>query len=186
MVEDEEKQVEQAELPLEVQPAPRRAAAPVEDEDVLEWTCHPVRRRPLVSLAVTLFVVMIGVVVYMATASNVFTVLTLVVLYASLAKFYFPTHYRFTGHGIEVKTTTQKLFKPWSMYRSMYPDKNGVLFSPFTRPTRLENFRGMYVLFADNRDAVIEYARNHVGVKAADSGTAQKRNDTPTSAGGEK
>jgi hypothetical protein len=177
MSEDETKQTEQTELPLSAQ-QPEAKAQPAEGEgQVMAWTCHPVRRRPLVSLLVTLFVILIGMVVYLATSSNIFTVLALVILYASLAKFYFPTRYRFTEKGFEVKTTTQKLFKPWSMFRSFYPDKNGVLLSPFTRPTRLENFRGVYIMFADNRDSVIEYVSQHVGAKkskAADSGAGDK------------
>ena len=175
MAEDETKQTEQTEqteLPLAAPSAPAEAELADDQGDVLGWTCHPVRRRPLVSLLVTLFIFLIGVVVYMATSSNTFTVLALVILYASLAKFYFPTRYRFTAKGIEVKTITQKLFKPWSMFRSYYPDKNGVLLSPFTRPTRLENFRGMYILFADNRDEVIQYVSRYVGVKKAKAAEA--------------
>ena len=172
MSEDETKQTEQTELPLSA-PQPEAEAQTGEDEgEVMEWTCHPVRRRPLVSLLVTLFVVLVGMVVYFATSSNVFTVLALVILYASLAKFYFPTRYRFTEKGFEVKTTTQKLFKPWSMFRSFYPDKNGVLLSPFTRPTRLENFRGVYIMFADNRDSVIEYISRFVGAKKSKAADA--------------
>lgn len=167
MTEDEIRQTEQTELPLAAHPPAEQPDTADEDGEVVEWTCHPVRRRPLVSLVVTVFVILIGMIVYMATSSNTFTVLALVILYASLAKFYFPTRYRFSGKGIQVKTTTQKLFKPWSMFRSFYPDKNGVLLSPFTRPTRLENFRGMYILFADNRNTVIDYVSRHVGAKKA-------------------
>lgn len=120
-------------------------------------------RRPLITFAVTVFVVVCGMAVYMATEqSQIFTVLTIVILYASLSKFYFPTRYIMNEHGIAVKTLTQKIEKPWSMYRSYYPDKNGVLISPFVEPTRIENFRGLFIMFNNNRDEVIAFLKDHV------------------------
>lgn len=46
-----------------------------------------------------------------------------------------------------------------SMFRSFYPDKRGVLLSPFTRPSRLENFRGVYVRYDGNKDEVDAFVK---------------------------
>ena len=134
-------------------------------EPALEWTCHPVKRKPLVSALVTLFIFVVVALVYYTTASRAFGVLAAVVMLASLAKFYFPTTYRLTHDRITIKTTTQTLHKDWSIYRSCYPDKNGILLSPFVRPSRLENFRGIYLMFANNRDEVTEFVKAHIGKK---------------------
>ena len=134
-------------------------------EPALEWTCHPVKRKPLVSALVTLFIFVVVALVYYTTASRAFGVLAAVVMLASLAKFYFPTTYRLTYERITIKTTTQTLRKDWSIYRSCYPDKNGILLSPFVRPSRLENFRGIYLMFANNRDEVTEFVKAHIGKK---------------------
>ena len=64
-----------------------------------------------------------------------------------------------------VKTTTQTLHKDWKVYRSYYVDKNGVLLSPFTEPTRLENFRGLYIMFNNNRDEVASFIKARIGGK---------------------
>jgi hypothetical protein len=132
---------------------------------VLEWTCHPVKRRPLVSVLVTLFIFAVVAVVFYTTESKAFGVLAAVVMLASLAKFYFPTTYSLTHKRITIKTTTQTLHKDWSIYRSCYPDKNGILLSPFVRPSRLENFRGVYLMFNNNRDEVISFVKAHIGRK---------------------
>ncbi len=134
-------------------------------EPTLEWTCHPVKRRPLVSAMVTLFIFVVVALVYYTTASRAFGVLAAVVMLASLAKFYFPTTYRLTHDRITIKTTTQTLHKDWSIYRSCYPDKNGILLSPFVRPSRLENFRGIYLMFNNNRDEVTSFVKAHIGRK---------------------
>ncbi len=134
-------------------------------EPALEWTCHPVKRKPLVSALVTLFIFVVVALVFYTTSSRAFGVLAAVVMLASLAKFYFPTTYRLTYERITIKTTTQTLHKNWSIYRSCYPDKNGILLSPFVRPSRLENFRGIYLMFNNNRDEVTSFVKAHIGRK---------------------
>jgi hypothetical protein len=130
----------------------------------VEWTVHPVRRRPFVSVLVTLLIIGITAAVFYTTNSRIFGVLALVIMLLSLAKFYFPTRYSFDPQGITIGTTTQSLRKKWSQYRSYYPDKNGVLLSPFSEPSRLENFRGLYIMTErDNRDDIIAYVKDHIG-----------------------
>ncbi|MDH3891612.1 MAG: divalent metal cation transporter [candidate division Zixibacteria bacterium] len=136
---------------------------PNEQGDSLQWRCHPVKRRLSVSFAVSLFIIIVAMAVFYSTDSRVFTVLALVVMLGSLAKFYFPTSYRLTAENVTVKTTTTTISKPWSQYRSFYPDKNGLLLSPFAEPSRLENFRGLYLMFSGNRDEVIAFVRDHIG-----------------------
>lgn len=135
--------------------------APDEGE-VLEWTCHPLKRKPLASAAVVLFIITVGVAIYLTTYSRLFTVLGLVILLMSLAKFFFPTRFKLSDRGIAIKTTTQTLFKDWKIYRSCYPDKKGILLSPFVEPSRMENFRGLYVMFEGNADEVTSFVRQRI------------------------
>ncbi|NOY89337.1 MAG: hypothetical protein GXO93_08130, partial [FCB group bacterium] len=96
------------------------------------------------------------------TSSKAFSLLTLIVMFASLSKFYFPTKFRLTDKKITVRYTIQTLTKDWTMYRSYYQDKNGVLLSPFLQPSRLENFRGLYLMFANNKEEVIAFVKAHI------------------------
>ena len=134
----------------------------VYDGPVLEWVCHPAKRNRVVTTAVTVFIAVIIFVVYLLTYSVFFTILGFVIMTASLAAFYFPTRYVLTEEEIIIKTTMQKLHKKWSQYRSYYPDKNGILLSPFVRPSRLENFRGTYIRFWDNKDEVVAFVKSMI------------------------
>lgn len=142
-------------------PSEKESAAS-EDSEILEWTCHPAKKNPKVTVAVSVFLVALVVIVYFVTYSVWFMALGAAILFGSLASFYLPTRFRLTDEEITMKATTQKTTKKWNQFRSYYPDKNGVLLSPFVRPTRLENFRGMYVRFWNNRDEVIEFVKNHI------------------------
>lgn len=133
---------------------------------LLEYRCHPARRDMRVTVLTTVFVVICIVAVWLISYSVLLTGLGVLILFGSLSGFYFPTRYYFYDDHLIVKTTTQALRKEWSQYRSYYPDKNGVLLSPFTHPTRLENFRGLYIKFAGNRDKVMNIVKAKIDVEA--------------------
>lgn len=144
-------------------PSENRAAVDSESEGIiLDWICHPAKRNKKVTVAVSVFIAILVAVVYYATFSIWFTILGFLILTGSLAGFYFPSHYQFTESKIIIKTTMQTLEKKWSQYRSYYSDKNGVLLSPFGRPSRLENFRGVYIKFWNNKDEVMAIVKDKI------------------------
>ncbi|MFQ5498574.1 MAG: hypothetical protein ACE5FH_02775 [Candidatus Zixiibacteriota bacterium] len=128
----------------------------------LRWTSHPMKRRPLATLLLSLFILLVSFFIYLATESSWFSLLGLVVLYVSTARFYWPTHYHLTDRDVTVKTSMQTVTKEWSAYRSCYPDKNGILLSPFMKPSRLENFRGIFLMFENNKDEVVTFVRQQI------------------------
>lgn len=139
-------------------------------KQTLEWICHPAKKNKYITALVTLFIVLLVVIVYYMTYSPWFAVLGFIILYASLSPFYFPTRYKLTDEEILIKTIFQTLHKKWSQYRSFYPDKNGILLSPFLRPTRLENFRGLYIRFWNNKDEVTAFVKDRIEkTKAAEA-----------------
>jgi hypothetical protein len=144
-----------------------------DEGEVLEWTCHKAKRRPMITLGVTALILLFGIFVYFMTDHSImFTAFALVVLFLSLARFYLPIRYRLTEKGIAIKSLTQALTREWKMFRTCYPDKNGILLSPFTRPTRLENFRGLFLLFEDNAEEVTDYVRRHLNRDAEPASTS--------------
>lgn len=133
-----------------------------ETKPILEYVCHPARRDMRVTVLATVFLIVCVVLVWLISFSPFLTALAVLILFGSLGGFYFPTRYRFYDDHIEIRTMIQTLRKNWSQFRSYYPDKNGVLLSPFVRPTRLENFRGQYIKFAANRDRVLEIVKSKI------------------------
>jgi hypothetical protein len=131
-------------------------------EPILAYVCHPAKRDMRITALTTLFIIVCVVLVWLITYSIFMTGLAVLILFGSLSGFYFPTRYYFYDDHLIVRTTVQKLRKEWSQFRSYYPDKNGVLLSPFVRPTRLENFRGLYIKFAGNRDRVLEIVKSKI------------------------
>ncbi len=136
--------------------------AAADKKPILEYVCHPAKRDMRVTVLATVFLIVCVVLVWLISFSPFLTALAVIILFGSLGGFYFPTRYTIYEDHIVVKTMIQTLRKNWSQFRSYYPDKNGVLLSPFARPTRLENFRGLYIKFAGNRDRVMEIVRSKI------------------------
>jgi len=131
-------------------------------EQTLSWVSHPFVRstgKSIIAVSAVTVSLFFGA-WYME--SIVFGALTGLVMFGSLAKFFLPTTYTFDPENVTVKTLTQTYTRPWSMFRSFYTDKNGVLLSPFIAPSRLENFRGLYMTFDNNRDEVLAIVKEHV------------------------
>jgi hypothetical protein len=139
----------------------RDASSPVPEisnPDVLEWSVRLVTKRPRRAAVMTLFIIAVWVGLYLAYREPWWVIFAVLLLGGSV---FFPlltaTGYRFDEHGISVKRPFYTVKKEWSTYRSYYPDPNGVLLSPFSTPSRLENFRGIYLRFGDNRREVLAY-----------------------------
>jgi len=78
----------------------------------------------------------------------------------STLPYFLPTRYKLTGDGIVVKSLFTKQEKGWENYKSFYVDKNGIFLSPFRKPSRLENFRGVYIRFHKNKEDVINFVKD--------------------------
>jgi len=130
--------------------------------ETLSWVSHPFTRsrgKSVIAVSAVCLSVIVG---GWYLESYLFGALAGLVMFGSLTKFFLPTKYTFDDEGVTVKTTTQTFTRPWTMFRSFYTDRNGVLLSPFMAPSRLENFRGLYLTFDNNRDEVLNFVRTHV------------------------
>ena len=129
---------------------------------VLKWSSHPVKKKILISILVIVFLFVVWLVVYLTTASLLLTGLSVVIMLGSLSSFFLPTHYELDQKRVRIKFFLTKREREWSAFRSFYVDKNGVLLSPFAKPSRLENFRGVYVRFNRNKDQVVDFVKSRI------------------------
>lgn len=128
----------------------------------IAWVSHPFTQSTSRAALALSAVFISGLLAAWFMESAGFGLLACVIMFFSLSKFFFPTRYLLAENGVTVKTTTQTFTRPWKQFRSYYVDPNGVLLSPFAVPSRLENFRGLYVTFKDNKDEVVAYIKAHV------------------------
>jgi hypothetical protein len=137
------------------------AAADDPARELLRWRYHPVREGGWRLAAVVACLIGIPALVGWLYGPF-FILLALVILSASLGIYFLPTHYTLFVGGLETRFLGVTRRFTWSQFRSYYPDRNGVLLSPFPRPSRLENFRGLFVRFHGNREAVMAVVHERI------------------------
>ena len=120
------------------------------------WVVHPLRENWTRSVLLSIFLTLVLAGVYWSF--NLFlTVLAAIFLIGSLYGYFVPVRYTFYEAEIVITSLFYRSVKSWSAFHSFYVDRNGVLLSPFAKPSRLENFRGTYVRFGTNRENVLAF-----------------------------
>jgi len=128
-----------------------------------EWSVHPFmesRARAVLSVAAPLLV---AALVHLWMHAWLWTVLALALLGSAEVPFFLKTAYRFDADGVSLRRAGVAQAKKWDQLKTYYPDRNGVLLSPFARPYWLENFRGIYLQYGRHREAVLAQLERRLG-----------------------
>ena len=87
----------------------------------------------------------------------------------SMSPFFFPTQYELTQDRVKVNFLAVKKNKAWSEFRSYYPDRSGVFISPFAKPSRIENYRGLYLRYEGNQEDVLSFVKSKINFQPQSS-----------------
>ena len=128
----------------------------------LEWTSHPLVYSHKKTAFLVSVVALTGVGIYFNTHSIFWSLFSTSILLAAVHDYLFPTRFRLSPKGAEIRFVLYRRQKTWSQLSSYYIDRNGVLLSPFPHPRRLDTFRGIYLRFACNREKVLDYVRSEL------------------------
>ena len=125
----------------------------------LSWVAHPLFERPVRGLLVVLLLLALLVLIYYVTASLIWVAFSSLILIVSLRQFFLPTTFCLSDDTVVCHFLWFEKTKQWEQLNNYFIDKNGVLLSPFARPSRLENFRGIYLIGASGKPMVIEFIK---------------------------
>jgi hypothetical protein len=134
---------------------------------MITWTSLPFRiggKKNIVAIAVPVALWAIVLVLWGVW----WFVISLILIGGSILPYYLPTTYVLSEKGISVRSLFTRQNRKWADYRSFYVDEHGVLLSPFNKPSRLENFRGVYLRFHKNGEEVVAFVKQKLG--ATDEG----------------
>ena len=127
------------------------------------WNVHLVRDNWKRSFLLFVFLAVLFSTIYWIYHSLSAIVLSAVFLIPSLHRYFVPYRYELYDDFVVVFSFSARVTKPWSDFRSFYVDRGGVLLSPFVKPSRLENFRGVYLRFGCSRtDEIVDFVRQKV------------------------
>jgi cell division protein FtsW (lipid II flippase) len=129
----------------------------------LDWKVHPVVERPLQGL------LLIGIIIFVTLLfwsgfGQFYGIFCLVVLVLAMSTYFLPTFYSMDDEGIEITSWYfVKRFRPWDELRNFYVYDVGVHLTTFTKPSRLDAFRGSFIRFKPgNKDRVVAFLNEHI------------------------
>ena len=145
------------------------------DEPLLAWRAWPAAERPAQAVAVGL--ALVGA----ATAGGIYggdpllAAVALLVLFGSLTPYYLPTRIQIDGDGIQTANLWGAKRRAWGSLRSYAADARGITVSPYRRPSVLESYRGLRVLYgpAADRDQVLAQVASRLPAMEARRGRSQ-------------
>ncbi|PIP14054.1 MAG: hypothetical protein COX48_02480 [bacterium (Candidatus Stahlbacteria) CG23_combo_of_CG06-09_8_20_14_all_34_7] len=115
--------------------------------DNIRWVSHPAKdSKPVIKIIAVLgFLLML--LVGFIELSWVGLIIALLISVIVFLQFVFPTTFTLKEKTILIEFLFTKKEYELSRFKSFYPDNAGVILSPFIKPSRLENFRGIYVRY---------------------------------------
>ena len=138
----------------------------------ISWCVHPFVENWKRTAILLIFLSSILVILYIGFQSIVLVFFSALLLIGPLYKYFLPFHYHCRSDSLVVSACCYNLERPWSSFRSNYIDKNGILLSPFSKPTRLENFRGIYVRFGKHPpEEIINFIQDQLKSESNDERT---------------
>ena len=122
------------------------------NKPLLSWISYPFKDTPLTSVLLIIFYLIISLglweIAVIKWEMPLFFYLGILVFTLSLLPYFIPTKYEFFDDKIIITYLFIKVEKNYSDFGCYYADKKGVMLSTFTKPRRLDNFRGQSIRFS--------------------------------------
>ncbi|MCZ6837409.1 MAG: hypothetical protein O7G85_16660 [Planctomycetota bacterium] len=133
-----------------------------ETEQSFSWKAHPAReRRAQATMAILVILLFCGF-VFFSFSSLAWAALSFGVLLASLNRFFFPSRFTIDEEGISANYPLRNMRLPWTHLKRFVHDANGGYLSTRARPSRMDGFKGMHIIFDLQRDTIIEKINRHL------------------------
>ncbi|MCD6132594.1 MAG: hypothetical protein J7J61_10875 [Candidatus Hydrothermae bacterium] len=128
----------------------------------IEWESLPARnKKRLVIAIIAVFFTTLFLYLFTGPYWAIFGFLLLLFV---LFPFYTVTRYSLDNEKIVIKKPFYTVSKELRYFRRVEKDRNGVFLSPFKKPSRLDNFRGIYLIMQDDKlkNRVFEFLKKNI------------------------
>jgi hypothetical protein len=137
-----------------------------EEPEVLNWSVRLWEQAPerrWIVLAAALLAAGLG---YALFQTLLLALVGFGAVMGSTAEYWSPLRYKLDSRGAAVRCGISTTMIEWSAVKRVVQTEIGVKLSPLEKETRTAVFRGVFLRYAGNRDAVLEYVDNLRGESA--------------------
>ncbi len=133
------------------------------------WRAHPAAERRGAAFAASLLVLAVAAAVGLGFGPA-WATLSVVVLVASLSRFFFPSRFSIDADGITARFPLGTKRLRWDEARRFVVDDRGGFLSTRARRSWLDAYRGVHVLFGRSRGQVVDLIRSRLPQCRAERG----------------
>ena len=136
-------------------------------KEILIWRVHPFRER----IGAACFSIgVLGAMAWLAAElmqSLWWAVIAFLFLAATLNRFFLPSEFQIDDDGVTVRSFFKVSRLRWLQIRRFLHDEHGGFLSTRSKRSFLDSFRGIHLLFGENREAVIDRIRRYLNTEDA-------------------
>jgi hypothetical protein len=136
--------------------------------EILTWKVHPANERRGAALVAVLVIFALAYLTYALMNSLWWGVFAVVVLGGGLNRFFLPSRFTIDADGVTAHYPWKRLRYRWSEIRRFLHDSQSGYISRRRRPSFLDHYSGIHLLFAGNRAEVVERIKRGIA-EAAES-----------------
>ncbi len=127
------------------------------------WHAHPAGERTGPAVLGLVIVAALAAAVWATVHSVTGAVVSAIVLVVSLNRFYFRSHFEIDSDGIIARYPLRTQRLRWSDTRRFVVGHYGGFLSGRSKPSRLDAWQGLHILFGRQRATVIDRIQAHLG-----------------------
>ncbi len=128
------------------------------DEQEISWRVHRAREQPVKTVIVSSFTLLFLLFTLFSFGPALMLV-ALIVLSVATHTYFIPITYKMNTRGITIDKKIFSYTYEWSRFRRFFLTSGGVVLSPFSKKTFLDNFRGIHLLLPANPAPVLKYLK---------------------------
>jgi len=132
----------------------------------LVWRVHPARDRVGAACFAAAVVTAMAWLSAAMMQSVWWGALAVVVLFVALRRFFLPSQFRIDAEGITARNSLSRQRYHWSQIFRFSCDRRGGYLSTRSRSSVLDIFRGMHLLFGEDRETVVAQIRERLNSEA--------------------
>ncbi len=127
-----------------------------EAKQIMSWRAHPARERRAHAVGAGVAILALSLATFAMFVHFAWAPLAAGLLVVSLNRFFFPSSFTIDEEGITAQYPLRRLRLRWIDVRRFVHDRNGGYLSTRARPSRLDAYRGMHLLFGEQREAIVQ------------------------------
>ncbi len=109
------------------------------------WRVHPARENIFKTVAVSFFILLIGVLSALFMEHFFYFFFAVGVLFLGLGSFFLPTTFGVDEKGVIKKIAGQKWGKTWGFFKRYKVHEDGIFLSPIPHKSVLDRFQGWFL-----------------------------------------